>query len=252
MLALFLTVFQTSAQTATGKWEYSISTDPFTDAKKEILILNSNESDRTAFVFRCNNAELEIFISTNAFLNSKDSVGAIYRFDKNTTSNPQQWEISTSGTAAFVPKNLFKKFVQESLSAKTFIIRLTKYNGENLTYSFDWAGFDTASLQMSCLRPLTAKPEIIVSSFTWEEVNNGYAKVEGVFTNSSGRLLKGLKLKISFFEERGLLLKDKQINLKNLEAGASSDFNARVRVEPFAYCELSFEDSSGKLVTKLP
>jgi hypothetical protein len=252
LLALFLTVFQTSAQTTTGKWEYNTSTDPFNDAKREILVLKSNESDRTAFVFRCNNTELDIFILTSTFLNSKDPVSVIYRFDKNTISSSQKWEVTTSGTGAFLPQEFFQKFAQEALNAKVFVIRLTKYTGENVTYSFDWTGFDTASQKMSCLHQLTAKPDITVSSFYYDDVNNGYSKVESAFKNTSGHLLKSLKANITFYEEHGLALKDKQINLKPLAVDAVGDFYTRVKVEPFAYCELSFEDSSGKLVTRLP
>jgi hypothetical protein len=152
VVACFLILPTICAQTI-GAFLYTEKIDPFTDQDTS-YIATSAEGSQGSLFFRCNNKELEIYVATG-YLNSKDPVPVKYRFDKNPAVD-SVWDISTSGTAAFI--RYPKPFIQEAWSAKSFVIRLTKYSGETVTESFSIDGFPEAFSKLKCAAQFIPTP----------------------------------------------------------------------------------------------
>jgi hypothetical protein len=135
-----------------GNFLYVLNLDPISDEDRSLITVSSQDSTDKLF-FRCANLELEIFVAST-FLNLKESVPVVFRFDKNQPIQ-QTWDISTSGTAAFVRDT--KYFVQLALPSSTLVIRLTKYSGEKITSTFSMVGFAEAIRNLKCAQ-LALKP----------------------------------------------------------------------------------------------
>ncbi len=136
---------------AVGKWNYSKQADSFTDADKSNISLFANDSNRAAFVLRCNGQEIDAFFLTGEYLGS-ESVPVLYRFDKKEAVSTL-WDISTNGTSVFVPnKSQLKTFLMEAASASVLALRVTNYRGVSFTYSLDWSGFAAAFFQLNCAK----------------------------------------------------------------------------------------------------
>ncbi len=83
--------------------------------------------------------------------------------------------------------------------------------------------------------------------------SGGYARVFGTIRNSGSRVLSYLKFNVEYFngstfvgQESGFVQAD------SLKPNGETTFEGLASTPAFTRCELSFEDSSGKLTTKLP
>ena len=286
-LAIALSIFQTSkarntptlltpvsnsnaVQGTIGKWEFTTKTDPLTDVKKSYLVLRTSERDALVTA-RCTSDVLNIYLVTNEFLNSKDLVPVLYRFDKDPVVQAGKWDVSTNGTAVFVPDSMLVSFFKQALPAQSFVIRVTKYTGVELTYQFDWTGFDVASKQLPCIdawllaqkqkeeRELAAKRQkeekelalfnqIEMILFTCEPLKFGYAHASAKFKNTGDTALKNLTYTIEFFEgEEKVAENTSYIEAQVLLPGKESTFNyLRIQYKTYSRCELHFSNSARK------
>jgi hypothetical protein len=95
--------------------------------------------------------------------------------------------------------------------------------------------------------------EVTVLRYLCEQPENGYARVFGTLKNSSNRTINYAKFNVDFFDGSKFVgQKNTYIQADTLAPNAESSFEGLAKTPAFTRCELSFEDSSGKLTTKLP
>ncbi len=149
-----------TARPATGKWRTLTDSDPLSDRKWVVSALASTTytpargNDRAILYIRCTYggrrvAEWESFIAWNAYLDNEGPVAVLYRFDDGTVESGR-WALSTSNESTFVPHNGQRPpnfpFVARLQESTRFVARVTRYNDETITATWDVAGL-TAALQ---------------------------------------------------------------------------------------------------------
>ena len=131
-----------------GAFDYYENLDPFTDSDNS-FIGTFDSTDEEILYFRCVEGELESFV-TSGYLGSDGTAPVEFRFDKKTPSDTHRWNLSTDGTAVFVPYNSMTTWVEEAKTSSTLVIRMTDYDYSTETYSFDLSGLSEALTRLSC------------------------------------------------------------------------------------------------------
>jgi hypothetical protein len=149
-----------TAQTRVGGFEHKRQIDPINDYDTSWIRTQDIATPRGGFLgalfYRCEGTELEIFVASYSYLNDTN-VRAVIRFDKQPPTyfgfgTEQKWNISTSGTAAFVPLEFINRFVQRSRSAKTLVVRLERYDENTVTHTFNLTDFPKAFARLGCAK----------------------------------------------------------------------------------------------------
>ena len=82
---------------------------------------------------------------------------------------------------------------------------------------------------------------------------NGRARVFGTIKNTSNRALEFLRFNVEFFDgSRFVGQESSYVRAEKLTPNSETTFETIARTPPYTRCEISFEDSSGKLAIKLP
>lgn len=131
-----------------GAFEYFEKIDPFTDSDSS-FIGTFDSTDEQILYFRCVDGDLESLI-TSGYLGSDSTASVEFRFDKKTPSGIHSWDLSTNGTAVFVPYDSISTWVAETKTSSTLVIRMTDFNDSTETYSFDLTGFGEAITRLAC------------------------------------------------------------------------------------------------------
>lgn len=149
-----------TAQTRVGGFEHKRQIDPINDYDTSWIRTQDIATPRGGFLgalfYRCEGTGLEIFVASYSYLNDTN-VRAVIRFDKQPPTyfgfgTEQKWNISTSGTAAFVPLEFINRFVQRSRSAKTLVVRLERYDENTVTHTFNLTDFPKAFARLGCAK----------------------------------------------------------------------------------------------------
>ncbi len=99
----------------------------------------------------------------------------------------------------------------------------------------------------------TTDYDVTVLRYLCQTPVNGYARAVGTIRNSSNRTLEFLRFNIEYFDGSSFVGQESgYVQADKLAPGSESTFDLTSKTPAFTRCELSFEDSSGKLKTKLP
>ncbi|MEY4531848.1 MAG: hypothetical protein RLZZ156_2569, partial [Deinococcota bacterium] len=100
---------------------------------------------------------------------------------------------------------------------------------------------------------LTQVPQVTVLRYLCEPSENGRARVFGTIKNTSTRTLEFLRFNVEFFDGTRFVGQDSGfVRADKLAPNNESTFEGLARVSTYTRCELSFEDSTGKLPVQLP
>jgi hypothetical protein len=223
-----------------------------------------------------NSGSDEILCSNNLIFSKQEDylcAKTIYRPDlfmtiwdstaKNIAKNTKQ-EIQTSTWAEINKNTLYKtSFVLDSVPMVLFVY---ENFDEPLTTKVIVAAKTGAYRIDPTANPLTNRTTIVqttttpnsqititVQRYLCQPSENGRARVFGTIKNVSTRTLEFLRFNVEFFDgtkfvgqESGYVRADK------LTPNSESTFEAIARTPSYTRCEISFEDSTGKLPIKLP
>lgn len=155
VLAAALVASLAFAQFGGAHWTLKKQTDPFTDKNTSYAYLMSEDAsafNKSAIVLRCNGKDAyEIFVVFDRYLND-GPVNVMWRFGSKSPESGS-WDVSTDGTAVFVPERLLQDF-RHALTIYSLAVQATGYDGQKYVLKFDTgAGGNFASLlgQLPCV-----------------------------------------------------------------------------------------------------
>lgn len=124
------------------KWNIDKDISPIDDSPIVTLMLPSDQSSASRGVsflcIRYKNNETNVFIAWNEYIGSDDGCAVITRFDKEKPEK-RTWGISTSGTGSFYQGKEID-FIRKILKHKKLFARVTHYNQETTSATFDITG----------------------------------------------------------------------------------------------------------------
>lgn len=95
--------------------------------------------------------------------------------------------------------------------------------------------------------------EVTVVRYLCQPWNNDFGRAFGTLRNTGTQTLENLRYNVEFFNESTLVGQiSGAVQATRLAPSAESTFQALGKTPEYTRCELSFEDSSGKITTKLP
>ncbi|MBM7341695.1 type VI secretion system-associated protein TagO [Pantoea coffeiphila] len=141
----------------TGKWFTHTTTSPVDDSKNVVLMLESNDTIRTAFgetvtpaIFvTCREKKTELYVNWDVYLGLNET-SMLYRLDKQKAVE-RTWTISTDTKATFYSGKVID-FVKSISKADKLFARITPYNESPVSVTFDVAGLSDAlqPLKQAC------------------------------------------------------------------------------------------------------
>ncbi len=176
-----------------GDFFYVEDIDAMTDIDRSLIYTESKDAPRLLrsprIAWRCDGPDMELFVRAGDFLTSDDPVAIQWRFDSKGAAQPTKWDVSTTGTAAFAPRNSIAAFTNEAKGAIRLRVRLTDYGGTPYNYEFSMTGLTSAIERLNC-DPLViipgAKPgdPVAIKSddpvvTLWDEVWEEFGAPEG-------------------------------------------------------------------------
>lgn len=140
-----------------GKWSVSTEKSPVDDSENVFLILSGNDSFRDAFgqsvtpsiYITCREKKTELFISWDAYLGLNETT-MLHRIDKQKAVT-RTWSISSDTKAVFYRGNTID-FVKNLAKSDSMFARITPYNENPVTTTFDLKGLSNAlkPIQKAC------------------------------------------------------------------------------------------------------
>lgn len=129
--------------TTSGGWQFVSQEDDFTNQDTSYVFLRSDQAGNTfsdapsQLVVRCDgNGGSEIFVVANGYIGARnDSIPVRFRFGDEPPVS-EQWNESTSGTAAFLPRG-YRDFRAGLATRQDFIFEITDYRGSRYSAEFD-------------------------------------------------------------------------------------------------------------------
>jgi len=153
-ISLLLAAAQTAAaQKQIGSFVLVEETDPVTDHNRSFVFTTAVDGGHlatAALVWRCDDERLELLVKADEYLDD-DDVMVQWRFDSHPPSEARWWNPSTSGTAAFAPKEDMRLFTAEALRAREVVVRLWDYRSSRITYRFRLDGLAASLRRLPCV-----------------------------------------------------------------------------------------------------
>lgn len=161
VLGVLLCAASASAQTSIGNFNYYRDVDPIDDTDRSIIATTAIDAalyDNPRLIWRCLDQELELIYDPDEYLGEDQSIPVQFRFDNEPASAVQDWNFSTSGTAAFAPESQTSAFTAAVLDARRVVMRVWDYSDEAYTYTFDLAGIRNALSELACASFIFEEP----------------------------------------------------------------------------------------------
>lgn len=139
-----------------ANWEYSKSSDPFSDDDRSTITANAeiygNQDVLLLIALKCMDDGLNVVLG-HKYLGG-DSDGEIrveLRVDKNETYGPKYWKLVSGHKFSWMPMADIAKLVREMRSGNILYMRVVDpADGETLTQSVNLQGFSAAIDKLSC------------------------------------------------------------------------------------------------------
>lgn len=146
-----------AAQGDTGSFEVSHGKDPIDDTNRSLAMTGPIEvSDREpAFGWQCMEDGLNIVYVFGTYFGGNDDneVTIRYRFDDDTPSGTEMWQLLNGNRAVYVPMDQVDAFTRRARAAKLLSIRVTDpLDGETYTDQFHLTGASEAIAQMGACK----------------------------------------------------------------------------------------------------
>jgi hypothetical protein len=133
--------------------------DPFTDVDRSFIAISANEAGsitrNNLLIWRCSGGAFEIFIQVNEYIGSNPAP-VIIRFD-DAPPISETWNISTSGTAVFLPRTgpnqmvNHNRFTISALESNRLTVGITDYRNQRFVRTFSLLGLEEALQSLDCV-----------------------------------------------------------------------------------------------------
>jgi hypothetical protein len=262
-LGLGLTFFQTSSA---GDLRYGVGFIKAISDSLKITAIDCPDSRKKSLEINswCGKTELDVTLFKNVYATVALARSTISNYSFKTGDD---WEEISSGIffrSDYLDKMLFMAsiFNVNSTNYVTFATGASFDMNDKVAPSSSVApispSLPISNPDSSIPKPVTvsqvASPDVIVLRYLCDQPStSGYARVFGTVKNSSFRDLNYLKFNVEYFNGSKFVgQKSGFIQADNLKPGNESTFEGLASTPAFTRCELSFEDSTGKLKTQLP
>jgi type VI secretion system protein VasI len=132
----------------TGKWETYSKTDSFTDKQiwfasldAENTVTNGTTIEIPTLMIRCNDKELDVYISTGLYISGYSEYRLKWRFDQDEAVD-RQLPLSDDGKAIFFKDS--QEIIDTMLKKETLLIGFTPYNSAPTEATFNLGGLSEA------------------------------------------------------------------------------------------------------------
>jgi len=149
-LALALSSLIMSAPVAAsqvGNWNYLENVDLMSDENKSAVY---TIKEKQTISVRCDgNNSFNVIIQPDEYIGS-EAAPVAWRIDGGDVQQSRM-NLSTRGTAVFVPSSIKAGFVDSIRNASKIVIRVTDFRGTKITFSIDLTGANESLNQLSCM-----------------------------------------------------------------------------------------------------
>ena len=126
-----------------GAWSFDESTDPLTDARRAIGILEAEQGvsrfGRPVSLFvRCNGGTLDVYLNWDSYLGRDAFVTS--RVGDGSPSR-SRWGMSTDNTSTFYPRDA-RALLRELRPVAQWVVQVTPYSASPITAVFDLEGLE--------------------------------------------------------------------------------------------------------------
>lgn len=151
-----LPVEATGQEATIGKFHYSASIDPISDADRS-FIFTTDEDQEVAIGWKCLSDGLNVMILVNdpsmrlRLISMEDRAYITYRFDKNEPVGPEVWKLSDENNVAYAPDGRIGAITESARRAHQLVVRIFDDDGSHVTTkTFDLNGFSRAIARLPC------------------------------------------------------------------------------------------------------
>lgn len=126
-----------------GGWSFSETTDPLTDARRAVGILEADQGVSrygrpVNMIVRCNGGSLDVYVNWDSYLGREAFVTS--RVGDGSPSR-SRWGMSTDNTSTFYPRDT-RALLRELRPVAQWVVQVTPYSASPITAVFNLEGLE--------------------------------------------------------------------------------------------------------------